>query len=115
MRPAGTLGIQRILDELDAGTLQITRSTVTFVPITNPLAYARQQRAGDHNLNRNLHPNANPQDYEDRIANVLCPQLAAHDVLLYLHSFHTAGAPFAMLDPPNNTGTLEPFAHAQGQ
>jgi predicted deacylase len=88
----GTLGIQRILGELDSGTLQITRGTVTFVPITNPLAYAKQQRAGDRNLNRNLRPSDKPQDYEDHIANVLCPLLAAHEVLLDLHSFHTAGA-----------------------
>ena len=111
----GTLGIQRILGELDSGALQITRGTVTFVPITNPLAYAKQQRAGDRNLNRNLRPSDKPQDYEDHIANVLCPLLAAHEVLLDLHSFHTAGAPFAMLGPPNNTGTLEPFVHAQAE
>ena len=111
----GTHGINRVLAELDAGTLQITRGTVTFVPITNPLAYQKQQRAGDRNLNRNLRPNANPVDYEDRIANVLCPLLASHEVLLDLHSFHTAGEPFAMIGPPDNTGTLEPFAHAQAE
>lgn len=111
----GTRGIERVLAELDSGALHITRGTATFVPITNPLAYAKQQRAGDRNLNRNLRPNTNPQDYEDRIANVLCPLLAAHEVLLDLHSFHTAGAPFAMLGPPNNSGTLEPFAHAQAE
>jgi predicted deacylase len=111
----GTHGIHRVLAELDAGTLQITRGTVTFVPITNPLAYQKQQRAGDRNLNRNLRPNAEPLDYEDRIANVLCPLLAAHEVLLDLHSFHTAGEPFAMIGPPDNTGTLEPFAHAQAE
>ncbi len=111
----GTHGIHRVLAELDAGTLQITCGTVTFVPITNPLAYQKQQRAGDRNLNRNLRPNAEPLDYEDRIANVLCPLLADHEVLLDLHSFHTAGEPFAMIGPPDNTGTLEPFAHAQAE
>jgi predicted deacylase len=38
--------------------------------------------------------------------------LAAHDVLLDLHSFQSAGAPFAMLGPQNNKGDLEPFAQA---
>ena len=108
----GTRGIQRVLAELDAGTLQIVRGAVTFLPITNPLAYTKKQRMGDRNLNRNLYPNAAPQDYEDRIANVLCPLLAAHDVLLDLHSFHTAGQPFAMLGPQDNSDDLEPFAHA---
>ena len=70
----------------------IERGTVTFVPITNPLAYRLKQRMGDRNLNRNMAPSAIPQDFEDRIANVLCPLLDAHDVLLDLHSFHTGGA-----------------------
>jgi len=108
----GTRGIERVLAELDSGSLQITRGSVTFVPVTNPLAYQKGQRAGDRNLNRNLRPNDDPQDHEDRIANVLCPLLAEHEVLLDLHSFHTAGEPFAMIGPPDNKGTLEPFAHA---
>ena len=36
---AGTLGIQRVLAELDQGRCHITRGTVSFVPITNPLAH----------------------------------------------------------------------------
>jgi uncharacterized protein len=108
----GTRAIQRLLPELDDGSLKIVRGSVTFLPITNPLAYERGQRAGDRNLNRNLRPNAEPQDHEDRIANVLCPLLAEHEVLLDLHSFHTAGQPFAMIGPADNNGTLEPFAHA---
>ncbi len=109
---AGTQGITRVLAELDAGRLQIVRGAVTLLPITNPLAYTKGQRMGDRNLNRNLYPNTTPQDYEDRIANVLCPLLSAHDVLLDLHSFHTAGQPFAMVGPQDNTDALEPFAHA---
>jgi predicted deacylase len=48
---------------------------------------------GDRNLNRNLRPTAVPQDFEDRIANVLCPLLDAHDVLLDLHSFQGPARP----------------------
>ena len=108
----GARAIERVLNEIDSGTLVLQRGSVTFVPVTNPLAYQRRQRIGERNLNRNLYPNAQPQDYEDRIANVLCPLLADHDVLLDLHSFHTAGEPFVMLGPPDNSGALEPFAHA---
>lgn len=111
----GTQGIARILGELDRGELRILRGGVTFVPVTNPLAYLRAQRAGDRNLNRNLGPKETPQDYEDRVANALCPLLAAHDVLLDLHSFHTGGEPFAMLGPQDNSGPLEPFAHAAAE
>lgn len=111
----GTQAITRIVGELDAGQLAITRGEVTFVPIVNPLAYQKKQRQGDRNLNRNLEPKADPRDFEDRIANVLCPLLAAHDVLLDLHSFHTAGQPFAMIGPHDNRGSLEPFTHEKAE
>ncbi len=108
----GTRAITQLLQEIDSGALRIERGLVTWVPVTNPLAYQLGQRVGDRNLNRNMAPSAIPQDFEDRIANVLCPLLDAHDVLLDLHSFHTGGSPFVMIGPPDNQGTLEPFAHA---
>ena len=111
----GTRAITQLLEELDGGALAIERGTVTFVPVTNPLAYRLKQRTGDRNLNRNMAPSAIPQDFEDRIANVLCPLLDAHDVLLDLHSFHTGGAPFVMIGPQDNSGPLEPFSHAKAE
>ncbi len=108
----GARAIERVLAELDAGALRIVRGTVTFVPLANPLAYQRGQRAVDRNLNRNLRPCPQPQSYEDRIANLVCPLLAEHEVLLDLHSFQTTGEAFAMLGPPDNDGALEPFAQA---
>lgn len=111
----GTQAIGRMVAALDAGEVVLQRGSLTLVPITNPLAHHRQQRNGERNLNRNLYPTAQPQDFEDRIANVLCPLLAQHDVLLDLHSFQSAGEPFVMLGPPDNQGDLEPFAHAAAE
>ncbi|MHB1215456.1 MAG: M14 family metallopeptidase [Thiobacillus sp.] len=108
----GTQAIRRVIAEIESGQLGVAAGSVTFVPVANPLAYARKQRMGDRNLNRNLVPTDTPVEYEDRIANWLCPLLAQHDVLLDLHSFHTAGQPFVMLGPQDNRGTLEPFARA---
>jgi len=108
----GTRAIERICTEIDAGSLRIERGSVSFVPITNPLAYILQQRSGDRNLNRNLRTTGVPQDFEDKIGNALCPLLDQHDVLLDLHSFHTGGEAFAMLGPNNNQGALEPFSLA---
>lgn len=108
----GTQAIRRVIAELETGQLAIVAGSVTFVPVTNPLAYARHQRMGDRNLNRNLVPTDTPAEFEDRIANWLCPLLAQHDALLDLHSFHTAGEPFVMLGPEDNQGTLEPFARS---
>lgn len=108
----GTQAIRRVIGEIESGHLVIRAGSVTFVPITNPLAYAKHQRMGDRNLNRNLVPTDSPIEFEDRIANWLCPLLARHDALLDLHSFHTAGQPFAMLGPEDNSGTLEPFSRS---
>jgi predicted deacylase len=109
----GTQAIRRAIDEINGGTLPIVAGSVTFVPITNPLAYQRGQRAGERNLNRNLYPSDEPRDFEDRIANWLCPLLAAHEVLLDLHSFNARSQPFAMVGPRNNDGPLQPFRHAE--
>ncbi|MPS49156.1 succinylglutamate desuccinylase/aspartoacylase family protein [Methylobacillus sp.] len=109
--PCGTLAIRRVVDELESGALTILAGSVTFVPVCNPLARAQYTRAGERNLNRRLFPTKNPQQFEDHVANWLCPLLASHDVLLDLHSFHTPGEPFAMLGPKNNQGSLEPFEH----
>jgi predicted deacylase len=111
----GTQAIRRAIGEIEAGRLGIAAGQVTFVPVANPLAYARRQRMGDRNLNRNLAPTATPVEFEDRVANWLCPLLATHDALLDLHSFHTAGEPFVMLGPEDNAGALEPFARAQDE
>jgi predicted deacylase len=110
----GTEAIRRVMAELDSGERRIAAGSLTFVPIVNPLAYFKNERNGDRNLNRNLFPKEDPQDFEDRIANWLCPLLAQHDVLLDLHSFNAAhGEPFVMVGPVNNDGPLEPFQHAE--
>ena len=108
----GTQAIQRVLADIDAGRLAIVSGSVTFVPITNPLAYARGERVGDRNLNRNLTPTARPVDFEDHIGAWLCPLLTQHEVLLDLHSTRAKNPPFAMLGPEDNTGSLQPFVHA---
>jgi predicted deacylase len=108
----GTQAIRRVMAEIDRGELVIARGSVTFVPVCNPLAYRLGRRAGDRNLNRALMPTAQPREYEDHVANWLCPLLAAHDGLLDLHSFHARGRAFVMVGPRDNDGPLEPFAQA---
>ncbi len=105
----GTQAISRVLADIDGGRIQIRAGHVTFVPITNPLAYNKAQRNGDRNLNRNLYPVGAPKDFEDHVANWLCPLLAQHEVLLDLHSTRAQNPGFAMLGPVDNDGTLQPF------
>ena len=108
----GTRAIERVVREIDAGALQLAAGRLTLVPVTNPLAYEHGRRAGDRNLNRKLGPTDSPREYEDHVANWLCPLLAAHEVLLDLHSFRAPGVPFVFIGPSDNAGTLEPFFQA---
>ena len=112
---AGTHGIEQVLAQIEGGAIEIVRGHVTFVPVCNPLAYVHGRRMGQRNLNRRLQPTATPQDNEDRIAGVLCRWLAAHDVLLDLHSFRSPGRPFVLRGPADNRGELEPFAQAEAE
>ena len=108
----GTRAIERVARELDDGTLRLVSGQLTLVPVTNPLAYEKGQRTGDRNLNRKLAPTDAPREFEDHVANWLCPLLAAHEVLLDLHSFRAPGVPFVFIGPGDSVGSLEPFSHA---
>lgn len=109
---AGTIAIRRMIENLRHG--EIACGSVTFVPIVNVRAYNLGQRAVDANLNRDLHERAVCITYEDRVANVICPLLREHDVLLDLHSFRRGDFPFVLVGPVNNTGEIEPF-HRQDE
>ena len=95
----GTVAIRRVMDEIRDGAIEIVRGRVTFVPVANAMAYAKRERAGDRNLNRNLNPTRTPKDFEDHVANWLCPLLASHDALLDLHSTRGQSEPFALVGP----------------
>ncbi|MBC8070204.1 MAG: succinylglutamate desuccinylase/aspartoacylase family protein [Deltaproteobacteria bacterium] len=104
----GTRAIETVIEAIDAGDLRLQAGRLTLVPVTNPLAYAERRRAGDRNLNRKLGATTTPMEYEDHVANWLCPLLAEHEVLLDLHSFKSPGMPFAFIGPGDNAGPIEP-------
>lgn len=112
---SGTQAILKMIGEFERGERVLEQGQLTFVPITNPLAYNRQQRNGDRNLNRNLTPTQSPKDFEDHVANWLCPLLAQHEVLLDIHSFQKGDRPFALFGPEDNAGKLQPFRHAKAE
>jgi L,D-peptidoglycan transpeptidase YkuD (ErfK/YbiS/YcfS/YnhG family)/predicted deacylase len=111
----GPEAIARVIDECRDGKLAIRRGEVTFVPIVNHKAYLQGTREGDRNLNRDLRPYVLPECHEDRVANILCPLLAEHDVLLDLHSFRSGHEPFVFVGPSDNDGEIEPFAQAEAE
>ena len=112
----GSVAIERVLAQFDAGELCLLRGQLTLLPVANPLARRRLAREGERNLNRLFRPTPvgqPPADYEARVTDLLCPLLDRHEVLLDLHSFQSAGEAFAMIGPRDNTGHLEPFARAR--
>jgi uncharacterized protein len=111
----GPEAIRRMAAEFSAGERRLAAGAMTLVPVTNVLAYRERRREGERNLNRGLAPASAPRDYEDHLANWLCPLIADHDVLLDLHSFRSPGRPFVMLGPRDNRGPLEPFVHAKAE
>lgn len=108
----GTFALKRLAQQIETGDIKLLRGYLTLVPVTNPKAYRLQRRAGDRNLNRRLAPVETPKEYEDHLANWLCPLLAEHDGLLDLHSFQSGDRAFALFGPTNNAGSLEPFGQA---
>lgn len=109
---AGTQAMRRLVAEFERDERRLKSGLVTFVPITNPLAYEKKQRNGDRNLNRRLQPTDQPREFEDHVANWICPLMAQHEVLLDLHSFQAQGVPFVMVGPENNQGSLQRFNQA---
>ena len=56
-------------------------------------------RSVEENLNRVMKIHENPQSYEQRLANEICPLIKANRMLLDLHSTHCQGdVPFAFCD-----------------
>lgn len=108
----GSFAIQRVVQQLMSSELHLLCGRLSLVPVTNPKAWRLQRRQGDRNLNRRLAPTRQAVDYEDHIANWLCPLLAEHDGLLDLHSFQSGDQPFALFGPSDNQNDLEPFQKA---
>ncbi len=107
----GTQAIRAVAADFGAGRRRLARGIVTFVPVCNPVAYAKGQREGDRNLNRDFRPTVHAETAEDRIVNHLAPLLGEHDVLVDLHSFASQGEAFIFIGPRDNDGELEPFHH----
>ena len=95
--PSGPRAIARLIADFRSGALTLARGTVTFVPVVNTLAWRQGTRKGERNLNRDLAEKPVPQNHEDHVANVLCPLLRAHDVLIDLHSFAAEGEPMVLV------------------
>lgn len=95
----GERAIRRLQSELADGMHPLQRGQLTLLPICNPLAFRLGRREGEGDLNRKLKLRSHPASFEEHVANVLCPLLLEHDILLDLHSFQSPGQAFVVLGP----------------
>lgn len=93
----GTKGIMRLIEEIDAGKINLISGKLTLVPICNPRAYDENKRFIERNLNRRMYPKDIKKDYEDNIDPILCPIIESADIMLDLHSYESAGNEFGFL------------------
>lgn len=108
----GTAAIGRLLMEIEAGLVTLTKGTLITVPICNPRAYDLHQRFADVNLNRVITSHDYPTAYEHHLANELIGLINAADIMLDLHSYSSGTRPFLFLD--NDTPKNRAFAQALG-
>ncbi|MGY3146544.1 putative deacylase [Bradyrhizobium sp. USDA 3397] len=110
--PSGPIAIERILQELECGELELIAGQLTLVPVANRLAYKRGTRNGDRDLNRNFAPTSTPRNNEDVITNELCLLLAEHTVLIDIHSFSWQSGPMLLLGPQSSARDPQQFGLA---
>lgn len=108
----GTVACDRVIHEIESGAVRLVRGQVTFVPIGNPWAYELDRRFVERNLNRYLVPMKEPDCYEAKLGNILCPMLEDCEVHLSIHSYTVGGAPFIIVAPKDKREHL--FASALG-
>ena len=111
----GVTAIRRIITELSTGARRIKSGTVTFIPISNPEAYAAGQRYVSRDMNREFGPVRQPTLPVDFFTNILSEVMNSSNVLLDLHSFRASTGPFVFVGPENNNGQLEPFGLAHSE
>lgn len=98
---AGKIAINKLIENINQKKIVIKRGKLVLVPVCNPLANDRDVRQIDENLNRVMKEHQNPQTYEQKLANEICPLIKECDVLLDLHSTHCKeDTPFAFCDYP---------------
>lgn len=96
---AGVKAGLKVISELQQGKIKLKNGRLTIVPVCNLEAYKKGVRSVEENLNRVMKIHQNPQSYEQRLANEICPLIKESRMLLDLHSTHCQGdVPFAFCD-----------------
>ncbi len=96
----GPRAMRNVMKKIQDGVLTLKRGRVIFVPVSNPLAYLKNKRYVEEDLNRVFAKTKNPKTYEQRLANALCKIVDRSDALLDVHSMGAKGARTMFVDFP---------------
>jgi len=94
----GSIACKNIISKIKSGNINIKSGSVTFIPVSNPKAYAINKRFFEINLNRVIKKSKSPKLYEEKISNILTDYIKFNDYHLDLHSMHENGTPFVFQD-----------------
>ena len=101
---SGTKAIYKIIEKFASRALTPLKGSVSFIPVCNPLAFEKNTRQINENLNRVIKIWDNPQTYEQQIANELVEHIKDADIIIDLHSSYCPDdKPFVFDDYPNQT------------
>jgi predicted deacylase len=101
-----------VIQDIDAGKIDLIQGSLVAVPVANPRAYASQKRYIDENLNRVFRETPDAGTYEAGLANQLCALVRESDIMLDIHSSFAPGPVNLFVDYP--TPENEAFARALG-
>ena len=100
--PCGSQAIFKVVEKFASHSIFPLQGSVSFIPICNPLAFERNIRQIDENLNRIIRPYTSPQTYEQHLAVELVEHISSADIIIDLHSTSAPAAePFIFSDYPD--------------
>lgn len=100
---AGTKACEKLIKEINEGIIKLLIGKLILVPIANPLAYKKDVRQIEENLNRVIKKWTNPDTYEKKLAVEIAKKIDECDYMLDIHSTHNADdVPFSFLDNPSD-------------
>ncbi len=98
---AGSKEILKLREALENKEINLMAGSLILMPICNPLAYEKNVRFVEKNLNRIIKHHETPSCPEEEFASAVAEEILQNDYILDLHSTHNAGEPaFAFLDYP---------------
>ncbi len=94
----GSQAIDFFVDQFKRKKLFINKGSVVFMPRVNKLAYQKNVRYIDYNLNRIINDNFDASIYESMIAKELKTFIKKSDILVDLHSMEAKTVPMVFVD-----------------